>query len=120
MNNPIGYRIFFQYLDYIWNEEKPDCLGALLGGMSLLDDGSTADPAYEFDWNDAIINSKDQENPYQIGIQFLKDWLAIGYDKGIDKIRLDMESNKRLDLWQKASHDVLNNNDDPYLNLISN
>ena len=49
MKNKIGYRIFFRYLDYIWNTEEHDWLGALLGGMSLLADGCPADPAYASD-----------------------------------------------------------------------
>ena len=47
VKNIIGYRIFFRYLDYIWNSEEHDWLAALLGGMSLLADGSPADLAYE-------------------------------------------------------------------------
>lgn len=119
MKNMTGYRIFYRYLDYIWNAEKHDYLGALLGGMSLLVDGSTADPSYEFCWDKAVSKSNDPNDQYQISIQFLKDWLEIGYIDEIGQILLDMESNKRIDLWKKAVHDVRMNVDDPYLHFMS-
>ena len=119
MKNRVGYRIFYRYLDYIWNSEEHDYLGALLGGMSLLSDGNTADPAYEADWDKAILNSDDPNDPYQIGIQFLKDWLAIGYIEEIGQILIDMEENKHIELWEKAVHDVSQNLDDAYLRFVS-
>lgn len=119
MKNQMGYRIFYRYLDYIWNAEEHDYLGALLGGMSLLEDGITADPAYESNWDKAILESDNPNDPYQIGIQFLKDWLEIGYIDEIGQILLDMESNKRVDLWKKAVHDVQTNHDNPYLCFTS-
>ncbi len=79
MKNVTGYRIFHRYLDHLWNTEEHDWLVALLGGMSLLSDGSPADPAYECDWDNAIQKTDDPDNSYQIGIQFLKDYLEIGY-----------------------------------------
>lgn len=118
MNNLIGYRIFFRYLELIWTEDKNSSLGGLLGGMSLLGDDITADPAYAIDWNNAIKNSVDPQNTYQVGIQFLTDWLVIGYDADIDKVCSDMKVNKRQDLWQKSVCDILEDNDDPYLHLI--
>jgi hypothetical protein len=33
---------------------KSDELGGLLGGMSILEDGSTADPAIVNDWREAV------------------------------------------------------------------
>lgn len=68
MKNPMGYRIFHRYLDYIWDAEEHDYLCVLLSGMSLLADGSTADPAYESDWEKAILESDNPNDPYQIGI----------------------------------------------------
>jgi hypothetical protein len=85
--------------------------------MSLLRDGVPTDTAYVSDWNRAVANVSNKNDAYIIGIQFLINWLTIGYDAEIDKIRLDMQSNNRLDLWQKATNDVLNNNDDVYLHL---
>lgn len=118
MKNIIGYRTFYRYLEYIFDAEEHDYLGGLLGGMSLLADGSTADPAYELDWDKAVSESDNQNDSYQIGIYFLRDWLAIGYIEEIGQILLDMESNKRLELWQKAVHDIQMNYDDPNFRLM--
>ena len=119
MKNIVGYRIFFRYLDYIWNSEEHDWLAVLLGGMSLLADGSPADPAYESDWNNAVEKISDSNDSYQAGIQFLKDYLEIGYIEEIGQILSDMEANKRLDLWNKAVYDVEHDLDDPYLRFVS-
>ena len=118
MKNLNGYRTFYRYLEYIWDAEEHDYLGGLLGGMSLLADGSTADPAYESDWNKAVSKSDNQNDSYKIGIYFLRDWLAIGYIEEIGQILSDMESNKRLDLWQKSVQDIQMNNDDPNFRLM--
>lgn len=119
VKNIIGYRIFFRYLDYIWNSEEHDWLAALLGGMSLLADGSPADPAYEYDWNNAVEKISNPNDSYQAGIQFLKDYLEIGYIEEIGQILSDMEANKRLDLWRKAVYDAEHDLDDPYLRFVS-
>lgn len=119
MKNKIGYRIFFRYLDYIWNAEEHDWLGGVLGGMSLLADGSPADAAYESDWDKAIDKVSEPDNPYQIGIQFLKDYLAIGYIDEIGQILSDMENNNRPELWEKAQFDVAHDLDDPNLRFVS-
>lgn len=79
VKNIIGYRIFFRYPDYIWNSEEHDWLAALLEGMSLLADGSPADLAYESNWNNAVEKISDSNDTYQACIQFLKDYLEIGY-----------------------------------------
>ena len=118
MKNKIGYRIFFRYLDYIWNSEEHDLLGGLLGGMSLLADGCPADPAYESTWDKAYDKVSEPDNPYQIGIQFLKDYLEIGYIDEIGQILSDMERNNRLELWKKAQYDVAHDSDDPYLRFL--
>ncbi len=119
VKNIIGYRIFFRYLNYIWNSEEHDWLAALLGGMSLLADDSPADPAYESNWNNAVEKISNPNDSYQAGIQFLKDYLEIGYIEEIGQILSDMEANKRLDLWRKAVYDVEHDLDDPYLRFVS-
>ena len=119
VKNIIGYRIFFRYLDYIWNSEEHDWLAALLGGMSLLADGSPADLAYESNWNNAVEKISDPNDIYQACIQFLKDYLEIGYIEEIGQILSDMETNKRLNLWKKAVYDVKHDLDDPCLHIAS-
>ncbi len=119
MKNRIGYRIFLRYLDNIWNAEEHDWLGGLLGGMSLLSDGSTADPAYGYMWDNAAEKTSVSDDPYQISIQFLKDYLALGYIDEIGQVLSDMEAYVCLDLWKKAKYDVMHDSDDPYLNLMT-
>ncbi len=64
VKNIIGYRIFFCYLDYIWNSEEHDWLAALLGRMSLLADGSPADLAYESNWHNVVEKISDPNDTY--------------------------------------------------------
>ena len=116
MKNIVGYRIFFRYLENIWNSEEHDWLGGMLGGMSL---GSPADLAYADYWDKAIEKISEPDDPYQIGIQFLKDYLAIGYIDEIGQILTDMENNARLDLWEKAVYDVSHDLDDPDMHIVS-
>lgn len=85
----------------------------------MLADGCPADSAYASDWDEAIDKVSEPNDPYQIGIQFLKDYLAIGYIDEIGQILSDMENNNRLELWEKAQYDVANNLDDPYLRFVS-
>lgn len=115
MKNTLGYRIFFRYLENIWNAEEHDWLGGMLGGMSL---GSPADLAYADYWDKAIEKISEPDDPYQIGIQFLKDYLAIGYIDEIGQILIDMENKARLDLWEKAEYDVAHDLDDPDFHLL--
>ena len=110
---------FFRYIDYIWNSEEHDWLGGMLGGMSLLADGCPADCAYESEWDKAIDKVSEPDNPYLIGIQFLRDYLAIGYIVEIGQILSDMENKNNLELWKKAQYDVEHDLDDPNLRFIS-
>ena len=117
MKNIKAYRTFYRYLDNIWNSEEHDWLGSLLSQMSWLPDGSTADPAHESDWDEAVEQVSDPDDAYMIGMQFLKIYLDIGYIDEIGEILKDMEARKRLDLWDKAVRDVEQSLDDPYLHL---
>jgi hypothetical protein len=45
-----AYLSMFEFIVELYNRTKSDELGALLGDLSLLDDGSTADPAAWEDW----------------------------------------------------------------------
>jgi hypothetical protein len=46
----------FDFLKGVYERTQSADLGVLLGGMSLLQDGSTADPAAWSDWQDAVRN----------------------------------------------------------------
>ena len=87
--------------------------------MSLLADGCPADCAYESEWDKAIDKVSEPDNPYLIGIQFLRDYLAIGYIVEIGQILSDMENKNNLELWKKAQYDVEHDLDDPNLRFIS-
>jgi len=49
-----AYAAMYIYLENVYGRTQSDALGALLGGMSLLPDGGTADPAALIDWEEAV------------------------------------------------------------------
>lgn len=49
-----AYAAMFYFLDQLYDRTKSDYLGGLLGGMSLLANGSTADAAVAEDWQEAF------------------------------------------------------------------
>ncbi|MBP0976312.1 MAG: hypothetical protein J6P20_09625 [Oscillospiraceae bacterium] len=120
MKNEKGNRVFFRYLELLSQEHGLDSerdwgMIHMLGGMQRLNDGSTADPVYESDWDAAAEQCTDPDDAYQTGVQFLKIWQDIGYAEDIAQVLADMEAEKRLDLWEKAVQDVEQERDDPYL-----
>lgn len=116
MKNLKGCRIFYRYLKQLWDAGENDWgIDHILGGMQLLSDGSTADPAYAADWDQAVGMCADPEDAYQVGMQFLRIWQEIGYAEDVARILSDMESQKRLDLWENAVQDVEQECDDLYL-----
>ena len=53
-----AYLAMYSFLEHMYELTKSDDIGGLLGGMSLLQDGETADPAALADWEDAIKKVK--------------------------------------------------------------
>ncbi len=49
-----AYAAMYAYLVELYERTHSDDLGGFLGGMSLLSDGKTADPAAWPDWEEAI------------------------------------------------------------------
>jgi hypothetical protein len=49
-----AYAAVFKFIEDIYEREENDTIGLLLSEMSLLQDGRTADPAIEADWNLAV------------------------------------------------------------------
>jgi len=49
-----AYQAMFSFLEAYYERGKSDEIGGMLGSMSLLEDGGTADPAIEIDWNEAV------------------------------------------------------------------
>jgi hypothetical protein len=59
-----GYLAMYAFLDSFYSETKSDDVGGLLGDMSFLADGSTADGAAWSDWLKAVkkITEEPDEN----------------------------------------------------------
>lgn len=53
-----AYAAMFAFLEEIYQRTDSDELGSLLGGMTLLPDGGTADPAAWADWEAAVRKVK--------------------------------------------------------------
>ncbi len=53
-----AYLAMYSFLEHEYEMTKSDDIGGLLGGMSLLQDGGTVDPAALQDWEDAIKKVK--------------------------------------------------------------
>ncbi|MEY2857057.1 MAG: hypothetical protein RLZZ74_1369, partial [Cyanobacteriota bacterium] len=49
-----AYEAMFAFLEQLYNRTKSDDIGGLLGGMSILPDGDTADPAIRYDWLECV------------------------------------------------------------------
>ena len=49
-----AYWAMFSFLEGQWESNRSDYLGALLGSMSLLADGSPADSAHKYEWQSAV------------------------------------------------------------------
>jgi hypothetical protein len=49
-----AYAAMYLYLEAVYDRTSSDGIGAMLGGMSLLADGGTADPAVWPDWEEAV------------------------------------------------------------------
>jgi len=49
----VAYKAMFKFLDEYYKRGKSDDIGALLGSLSLLNDGKSADPAIMDDWDEA-------------------------------------------------------------------
>ncbi len=49
-----AYAAMFHFLEDFYFRTKSDDVGSLLGSMSLLPDGGTADPAVAGDWQKAV------------------------------------------------------------------
>lgn len=49
-----AYEAMFRFLERLYEKTGSDYLGGLLGGMALLDDGNSADPAYKSEWLNAV------------------------------------------------------------------
>lgn len=55
-----AYKSMFLYLEAYYERTNSDDVGALLGGMMILDDGKTMDPAAWNDWIDCVYKVKNK------------------------------------------------------------
>ncbi|RDV39156.1 hypothetical protein DV096_00865 [Bradymonadaceae bacterium TMQ3] len=67
-----AYKAMYVFLDDIYQRTRSDTLGALLGSMSLLADGETADPAIWRDWENAVATVLDSPENVNIDLKFIK------------------------------------------------
>jgi hypothetical protein len=64
-----AYAAMFHFLERIYLRTQSDELGGLLGSMSVLKDGSTADPAILRDWNEAVEYALSGYKPAQLKLK---------------------------------------------------
>ncbi len=63
MTDKQAYAAMFIFLDRVYEQTSSDDIGGLLGSMSMLADGSTADPAVEGDWARAVSEALGGRGP---------------------------------------------------------
>lgn len=59
MDSKTAYLAMYDFLDRVYKQTNDDGIGALLGGMSFLEDGQTADPAAWSDWLESVKRAQD-------------------------------------------------------------
>jgi len=64
-----AYAAMYEFLIGYYERTKSDDVGALLGSMSLLEDGGTADPAIWQDWLESIEKAKGQVVDQSLGLK---------------------------------------------------
>jgi hypothetical protein len=57
-----AYAAIFYFLEDYYGRGHSDEIGGMLGGMSLLSDGGTADPAIKSDWQRAVQRAMTEGN----------------------------------------------------------
>jgi hypothetical protein len=69
-----GYLAMYAYLDALQRRTNSDDLAGFLSSMSILRDGTTADPAAWNDWLEAVkkITEENDENYGLLTVPFLK------------------------------------------------
>jgi hypothetical protein len=53
-----AYAAMYAFLDLVYQATQSDDLGSLLGGLSTLEDGGPADPAYGYEWLECVELAK--------------------------------------------------------------
>ena len=64
-----AYAAMYTFLEHVYERTESDDLGALLGGMSLLKDGGTVDPAAWHDWEVAVAKVRSGETHLELDVR---------------------------------------------------
>lgn len=64
-----AYEAMFTFLEGVYRRTESDDLGALLGSMSMLPDGATADPALWQEWERAVQKVMNGEADIQLDLE---------------------------------------------------
>ena len=64
-----AYAAMFAFLEQRYNWTKSDAIGSMLGDMSLLSDGGTADPATWGDWLKCVEAAKNGKVDLQLHLK---------------------------------------------------
>lgn len=64
-----AYAAMYEYLVTVYERTQSDDLGGLLGDMSTIGDGETADPAVWFEWLECINRVKQGQVDTNLRIQ---------------------------------------------------
>lgn len=64
-----AYASMYAFLETLYLRTKSDDLGALLGGMSFLEGGGTADPAVWDEWQSAVLKVKEGKHNIRLDLR---------------------------------------------------
>jgi len=117
-----AYRAMIIFLEDIYVETRLDDLGGLLGGLLLLPEGSSADPAAFFEWKEIIssnqklkknndkLNTKDF---YEAVCNFLELYTSRTFSPEIERLIKNMKctqsSPNYYDHWKNIVDYIKNN-----------
>ena len=68
-----AYEAMYQYLVYLYEITQSDYIGGLLGEMSTLEDGGTADPAVWEVWLRCVSEAKQNKVDTRLNLRPLED-----------------------------------------------
>ena len=69
MDSKTAYLAMYDFLDHYYQQTGADDVGGLLGSMSLLIDGSPADPAIAQEWQASVAKAEAGEVDVLLRIQ---------------------------------------------------
>ncbi len=110
-----AFNAMTNFLDLFYNQTKSDDIGSLLGDMSFISDGATADPAAWYDWVNIVTTYEflDSKNSFNAMKQFVTDYGARTNSEDINKWLSSLyPQNKDVwSTWISCINEVLNQED---------